>query len=474
VRLSRQKLTVRFTDAFVAELLQSQAGGRGEGAGSHAGRRVIVCFCDPNANKALHIGHLRNAAIGGAIAALWRATGAQVERQSVVCDIGRNVAEALAGLLAAGADAAIAAPEPLAPRLGELYADYVGKAEVCTAGQTEANAPIAREIERHNDEADMVLDRWRAGDPELRTLWTSAVAQVVREQLATLARLGIGFERLVYESGTIAGSNDMAGMLVKEGLAFREPTGAVVLETGRSDYARCPLSRSDGFPTEHLRAMALWDTLRDAFHDADPIVHVMGQEWRTSTEIRIDVLERLRETGFPARYRMVPHQLVRLDGSDMKSSSGKVLLLDDLLDAMDGFLSDRNHFGDAGEAVAMRRAAVMAPMLEMDLEDNIDISHEALLDADLNPGLRIARAIAATSNADRIGAITPRTRFLAFQHERIARMTETAALKAEPKLLVRQLVRLADERLAPGADAEADWVLRGVLLRGAGVLGWRE
>ncbi len=122
----------------------------------------------------------------------------------------------------------------------------------------------------------------------------------------------------------------------------------------------------------------------------------------------------------------------------------------------------------------MARAAVMAPMLEADLEDSIDISPDALLDQDLNPGLRIARAIAATNNANGVDAITPKVRFLAFQNERIARMTETAALKAEPKLLVRQLIRLADERLAPDADAEGDALLRRVLLRGVEALGWRE
>ncbi|RNC91231.1 MAG: arginine--tRNA ligase [Oricola sp.] len=481
-RLARQKLAIRFTDAFVSELLDRHA--RGDRAsGAHAARRVVVCFCDPNANKALHVGHLRNAAIGGAIAALWRSLGAEVECQSVVCDIGRNVAEALAGLMAAGAGPALAAPGPLAPRLGELYATYVRDAQVSTDGQAEADAPIAREVARHDDEADMVLDRWRAHDPDLRALWKSVIERVVREQEATLARLGIGFERLVYESDAVSGADATIGRLAAAGLAFREASGAAVLETGRADYARCPLSRSDGFPTEHLRALALWDGLRDGFSDADPVVHVMGQEWRTSTEIRLDALENMRQTGFPSRYRIVPHQLVHLEGSDMKSSSGSVLLLDDLCDEVDAVLTRSGFYGDPQEAVAMARAAVMAPMLEADLEDSIDISPDALLDQDLNPGLRIARAIAATNNANGVDAITPKVRFLAFQNERIARMTETAALKAEPKLLVRQLIRLADERLAPDADAEGDALyadvegdalLRRVLLRGVAALGWRE
>ncbi len=472
-RFTKQKLTLRFTDDFVVALLESQAGGRSSVATDHSGRRVVVDFCDPNANKALHIGHLRNVAIGSAIAALWRSLGAHVECQSVVCDIGRNVAEALAGLLAAGADSVLMTPGPLASRLGELYATYVSNAGVQTDGQAEADAPIAREIARHNDAADSVLDRWREGDRELHALWRSTIARVVREQSATLARLGIGFERIVYESDAIAGSDEMAEMLVAQGLAFRDSYGAIVLETGRPDYARCPLSRSDGFPTEHLRAIVLWNALRDSLADADPIVHVMGKEWRTSTEIRLEIVERLRKTGFPERYQILPHQLVRLGGSDMKSSTGNVLLLDDLCDLMDAVLAQEAFFGDIGEAVAMRRAAIIAPMLEIDLEDTIDVSLESLLSPTSNPGLRISRAIAATRGADPVGSITPRVRFLAFQHERVARMMITAATKAEPKLLVRQLIRLADERLAAGATGEGDALLRLVLLRALSALGWR-
>ncbi|WP_372425775.1 arginine--tRNA ligase domain-containing protein [Salinarimonas chemoclinalis] len=478
VRLAKQKLSLRFTDSFVAALVESRArghGGGGPGRGSHAGRRILVDFCDPNANKALHVGHLRNVALGGALAASWRALGAQVTTQSVLCDIGRSVAEALAGLRAAGAEAVLASPEPLSPRLGALYAAYVGEAAVPVAAGAAADAPIAREIARHGDAADIVLDRWRASDPEIVALWRATIARVRDEQAATLARLGIVLDRIVRESDAVIGASVLAEALVARGLAFRDGDGAVVLDTGRPDYARCPLTRSDGFATEHLRALVLWDGLRDALAGTDEVFHVMGQEWRTSTEIRLEVLERLRETGFPARYRMLTHRMVRVGGSDMKSSAGNAILLDDLCDRLDARLRARHHFGDPDEAASMLRTGVLAPMLVVDPEETLDVTLDTLCDERENPGLRIARALAATRAAEAEARPTPRTRVLAFQGERLARMVETAGTKAEPALVARHLVRLADERLArDGEDAwDGDALLRVLLRDGLTSLGWQ-
>lgn len=472
-RFAKQKLSLRFNDSFLVARIKCASLPELARGRAMAGRRVVIGFCDPNANKALHVGHLRNVAIGAAIAALWRAIGAQVECQSVVCDIGRNVAEALAGLLAAGGESVLSTPSPLAPRLGVFYAAYVDQARVATSGGAEPDAPIAREIVRQNDAADVLLDRWRDEDPTIRALWGATIARVLAEQAMTLARLGVRFDRILRESDAVPDAALLAEMLIARGLAFRDEDGAIVLETGRQEYARCPLTRLDGFPTEHLRALVLWNGLRDKLADADRIVHVMGHEWRTSTEIRLQALESLRKTGFPARYQMVSHRLVSVGGNDMKSSTGRVILLDDLYDAIDHTLRSEGYFGDADEAGTMRRVGVLAPMLEAAPEDKLDVSFDGLCDVWTNPGMRLARALAATCDPESETELTPRTRYLALQRERLARMLETAAVKAEPELVLRHLMRLAEERLSPQATSEGDALLRKLFLDGFGALGWR-
>ena len=62
------------------------------------GRRFAVQFWDANATKALHVGHLRNLAIGNALAASFAQAGAEVERRSLISDVGRSMGEAMAGV----------------------------------------------------------------------------------------------------------------------------------------------------------------------------------------------------------------------------------------------------------------------------------------------------------------------------------------------------------------------------------------
>jgi hypothetical protein len=81
-----------------------EAGGSAEAplADLAQGQRFSVQFWDPNATKALHVGHLRNLAIGNAVAATLAQAGAQVERRSRISDMGRAMGEAMAGVMQSG------------------------------------------------------------------------------------------------------------------------------------------------------------------------------------------------------------------------------------------------------------------------------------------------------------------------------------------------------------------------------------
>ncbi len=64
-----------------------------------AGQRYAVYFWGANTTKALHIGHLRNLAIGNAIGGTLAQAGARVEHRSLICDVGRSMGEAMAGIV---------------------------------------------------------------------------------------------------------------------------------------------------------------------------------------------------------------------------------------------------------------------------------------------------------------------------------------------------------------------------------------
>ena len=61
---------------------------------SGVGTKVIVEHTNINSNKAAHVGHLRNIALGQALAGALEAAGARVTRQSQVSDYCRSMGEA--------------------------------------------------------------------------------------------------------------------------------------------------------------------------------------------------------------------------------------------------------------------------------------------------------------------------------------------------------------------------------------------
>jgi arginyl-tRNA synthetase len=476
-RLSGNRLTLRFCPAAFAALrdgldaaFAADAQDPLRLADGSGGRQATVDFLDPNANKALHVGHLRNAALGAAIAGLREARGEKVIRQSVVCDIGRNIAEAMAGLVAAGAEDVLARPDRLDRDLGGLYSSYVAAQEAAGGGGPGevalADRPIGRELTVTGDAADAILARWRAGDAEVLALWRRVIDRVLADQAATLARLGIRFDRIVPESAAVPGCDALAADVVERGLGSRDAAGTV-LETGREDYPRCPLTRSDGFATEHLRALVLWRDIARSLADAEPtggapepIIHVMGEEWLSSTEIRLAALHRLGAGEALAGYRMLAHQLVRVAGSDMKSSAGNAILIDDLLDALERALPPST--ADEGATARQRavRAAALMPFLSAEAGTALDIDMETLVSPATNPGFALARlaehAGEPLPRETGPAAATPDARFALLQAERLRRVLVQAADRDDPVAAARFLLRLAQTAEEEGERGDGE------------------
>ena len=296
------------------------------------GRRYIVDFCDLNATKALHIGHLRNLALGHALASLLSSTGGAVTKQSVVCDIGRNVCEALAGYLQFDAGNAPRDDEKGDSFVGRYYAAYNAANSISEIhSDIDPDSPIARELSLHNDLADEILANWRSGDAVTHATWRRLLRWVLDGQNATLARLGIEFDQFLYESESL----DLITGLLDPGLSNRIlqrlDDGGVAYPTGREFYHQLILLRSDGFRTEHMRALPLWERMQRHGHLIEACVHVMGKEWVLTTELREEILRSLGPCPLFDRYHKVAHGMVRPHGSKRKSSSGEALLIDDAI-----------------------------------------------------------------------------------------------------------------------------------------------
>ncbi|TCO99718.1 arginine--tRNA ligase domain-containing protein [Rubrivivax gelatinosus] len=304
-------------DTFGGDELHSQA--------------VLIDYCDPNATKPLHLGHLRNLAIGAGLTRLLAFAGATVSTQSVLGDIGRNVAEAMAGVELFGAQGGGGKADHW---VGGCYARYVREFAVAAPQGAAPDAPIERELQAHGDRADRLLGAWLGGDPTTLEAWRSLVDGVAAGQAQTLARLSVAIERVLLESEGALLAPAWLDSAVAAGAAVRRADGAVVFETGRDSYPALLLARADGVPTEHLRALPLWARLQPEGKRLARCFHVMGAEWLVTTELREDLIRRLGPAELYERYVKLAHGFVTVSGSKMKSSDGQALTIDEALDRL--------------------------------------------------------------------------------------------------------------------------------------------
>jgi arginyl-tRNA synthetase len=327
--------------------LESGEGIEGANADLAEGRSYAVYFWGANTTKALHIGHLRNLAVGHAIGAALEQAGARVERRSLICDVGRSMGEAMAGVVHSGRDQQVwpEGEEKSDHFVGACYADYVtaGRAAGVVGGQDAddgAEDSVARESSMYNDKADELMLRVLRGDQEALELWSKTRAWVISGQRKTLARLGIAFDKVIFESDFLPEVLELTNLGLSEGkLTKRYGDDMVMYETEREELEEMPLVRSDGLPTQHMRALAYWSAAPEL--DDFISLQVCGNEWVSHVTCRRKLIDELgvvngngngsAKGGGPPTYDVF-HGMVARDRTSITSSKEGALLIDDLAD----------------------------------------------------------------------------------------------------------------------------------------------
>jgi arginyl-tRNA synthetase len=360
------QVRVRLREEWIEEAgeeLEADEGRGGPHADIAAGRRYAVYFWGANTTKALHIGHLRNLALGNAIGASLTQAGARVEHRSLICDVGRSMGEAMAGVVEhnGGSDQPDWDPEGEQKSdhfVGACYADYVKAGRAGGPEDDGAEDSVAREAALYNDKADELMMRVLAGDQAALELWSKTRAWVIAGQRKTLARLGIAFDKVIFESDFLPEVRELTNLGLSEGTLTRRPGDEMVMyETARGELEQMPLVRADGLPTQHMRALAYWS----AAPELDDVIslQVCGTEWVAHVTCRrqlIDALGAVNGNGFGSAKGGGPpthdvfHGMVARERQAITSSKEGALLIDDLAEWIEREIeSDPEH-------AAIRRA----------------------------------------------------------------------------------------------------------------------
>ncbi len=317
-----------------------EAGGGAEAALVDLGRtqRYAIQFWDANATKALHVGHLRNLALGNALAASLAQAGGEVERRSVISDAGRSMGEAMAGIIRSGHHTS-AWPEGDQKSdhfVGLCYADYVAAGGFTEEGIDEREDSLTRELRMQNDAADELLKRVMSGESEALELWFKTRAWVISGQRKTLARLGVAFDRVFFESDFLEEGNELTERGLREGKLERRVDGVVIYDTGVEHMEEMPLVRADGQTTQHMRAVSYWMGAPDL--EGVTTVQITGTEWVAHSTCIRQLMGELTpaENGAASRgihpTHDIFHGMVAQQKRAVSSSDEGGLLIDDLIE----------------------------------------------------------------------------------------------------------------------------------------------
>jgi tRNA synthetases class I (R) len=478
-----QRFLMRYADERIAATGAGLEAGRFTGMETddlRAGTRAIVDFCDPNATKALHVGHLRNIALGQAVTMALRAAGGHAERQSHIGDAGRSMGEAMAGYERYAAPRTPAQAKIKSDAfVGELYARYV-REEAPVAEVHDADAPVARDLHEIDDDAQRRLSGVEQEDPDALALWRRVRDWAVEGQNETLARLGVRFERILYDSQRTQTSKDVAQLGIERGVFIREPRGTIAYLTGDDSYPVMPLTRADGFPTHHLRVVAMWRDMMLAEQGSD-LIHLSGDEWKAHVIHAEELLTRLEPDLRVLPSRHIVHGMVssEVDG-ELSSSKGTAQLVDELLDELaarpevQSIAREGEPLLSADDLVAI---AVLGFCLDKPVHKGLVMpTVEHFLDPEHNTGWRFALAWAKAWEAANDGAPDPAPEDPAYRHivlqAQIHRRNLAVALEDLDLLkYVRYVGHLSGWYLDGEHDARVGRVMRAILVCGLGTLG---
>jgi arginyl-tRNA synthetase len=483
VTRERGGVRLRLADSWVEMAGAAlEAGGSAEAPLSDLahGRRISVQFWDANATKALHVGHLRNLAIGNALAAALEQAGAQVERRSRISDMGRAMGEAMAGVMQSGRHAQgwSEGDEKSDHFVGLCYAEYVASGGVLATGEQEqAEDSLSREVHVQNDAADELIKRVLSGEPEALELWYKTRAWVIAGQRKTLARLGIAFDRVFFESDFLAETAELAATGLRNGSLKRRADGVVVYATGLEELEELPLVRADGLSTQHMRSLTYALTAPE-LEDMTSL-QVTGSEWvahvASIRKLAAELRPGLNGSFHPSR--SIFHGMVSADRRAVTSSAG-AQLIDELADWVDARIDEDRELRELRRAhPSPERVAAYVALgyfLPQPATPDVEFAPERLLWAEESLGWDLVRARAHRSRVHTGGGWPvgdPDYRFAVIQSELYRRYLRLAVQRLDVRPLAHYLKHLSLWYLEQERSESVERVVHTLLDRSARGLG---
>ena len=328
-------LNLTLDQKFWGERFSDIAGDEKFGLGAPTGRTIMVEYSSPNTNKPLHLGHIRNNLLGYSVASILKANGNNVIKANLVNDRGIHICKSMLAWKRFGNGET---PESSGMKgdhlVGKYYVEFDKhyKSEIKQLTAQGISEEEAKQCAPVILEAQEMLRKWEAKDPETIALWKMMNGWVYEGFDKTYKDLGISFDKVYYESQTYLLGKNIVEEGLEKGVFYRRDDGSVWIDLTADGLDEKLLLRSDGTSVYMTQDIG---TAYQRFeqYNLDELIYVVGNEQNYHFQVLKLILKKLGYDWSDHIYHL-SYGMVELPEGKMKSREGTVVDADDLMDAM--------------------------------------------------------------------------------------------------------------------------------------------
>lgn len=302
------------------------------GRSAQTGRTIMVEYSSPNTNKPLHLGHIRNNLLGFSVSRILEANGNRVIKANLVNDRGIHICKSmLAWKLYGNGETPQSSGMKGDHLVGKYYVEFdkhykAQIKELMEAGKSEEEAKHSAPIML---QAQEMLRRWEAKDPEVYSLWQTMNSWVYEGFDVTYKALGVDFDKVYYESQTYLLGKDIVQQGLDKGIFFRKDDNSVWIDLTADGLDQKLLLRGDG------TSVYITQDLGTAFrrfkdNKLDDMIYVVGNEQNYHFQVLKLILKKLGY-DWSDNITHLSYGMVELPEGKMKSREGTVVDADDLI-----------------------------------------------------------------------------------------------------------------------------------------------
>jgi len=298
-------------------------------------RTVMIEYSSPNTNKPLHLGHIRNNLLGYSVAQILKSQGDEVVKVNLVNDRGIHICKSMLAWQKWGKGIT---PEKAGKKGDHLVGDFYVKFDqeykkeinlLIEQGKSEEEAQKNASL---IVEAQEMLRKWEAKDPEIIALWKEMNRWVLEGFDITYKNLGVDFDKVYFESDTYKLGKALVEEGLKRGIFYKKEDGSVWVDLSDNGLDQKLLLRSDGTSVYMTQDLG---TAHQRFNDyhANELIYVVGNEQNYHFQVLRIIMGKLGFDWAEKLYHL-SYGMVELPEGKMKSREGTVVDADDLIAEM--------------------------------------------------------------------------------------------------------------------------------------------